>query len=71
MMGKKKKPTTPVDKIDAATWKKIGAFLSDTVHDMEVDNEMIGEEQGDDYMPALRGLAAYLSKGGTLKEVDR
>ena len=65
-MGKKKLKVTPVDKIDPATWREIGAFLSDTVKDMEADAETIGEEMGDKYMPALRGLAEHLIKGGTL-----
>lgn len=68
-MGKKKaKKTTAPNDIDAATWRKIGLWLADHVHDIEIDAEQIDEEQGADLMPALRGLVDHLLAGGTLAD---
>ncbi len=69
-MGRKKeeKKVTDIHDITKETWIKLGQDLSDRVHDMEIDADQLDEEQGPDYMPAYRGLAAWALKGGLAAE---
>lgn len=65
-MGRKKpeKKVADVHTISRETWVKIGSHLADSVHDMEIDSEQLADEQGPEFMPALRGLAEWALKGG-------
>lgn len=69
-MGRKKeeKKTADAHVISRETWVKIGSHLADSVHDMEIDSEQLDEEQGEDFMPALRGLAEWALRGGLKAE---
>jgi hypothetical protein len=65
-MGQRKKKSTPPSQIDAETWAKVGRWIADRVDEMEGDAASISVEEGRDFLPALRGIAAHLTAGGTL-----
>lgn len=56
------KKTTPADKIKPATWGKLRTWISDRLGEMEPDAASVNEEEGRDFLPALRGLRDECAK---------
>lgn len=68
-MGKRKaKKTTAPNDIAPEAWAKIGAWLADRIGEMELDAASVNEEEGRDFLPALRGIAEHLRTGKGLIE---
>lgn len=68
MAKRKAKKTTAPNDIVPETWGKIGVWLADRIGEMELDAASVNEEEGRDFLPALRGIAGHLRTGKGLIE---
>lgn len=53
------KRVTAVADIKPETWAKLFRHLTDHIGEMQCDAASIAEEEGADFLPALRGLTAW------------